>query len=97
MTDHRMTEEELTALVRAAVRDGVDDALTRLGVDSSNPIAMQRDFQAIRQWREASEAIRRRGIMALVGVLVTGVAGVLWLGVRSWLAAHGLHADQTLP
>ncbi len=43
---------------------------------------MQRDFSHVRAWRESTEAIKRKGFLAIVGVIVTGIAGALWLGIR---------------
>lgn len=85
-----MTTEEL----RELVRDTVEETLTRLGMDRSNPTAMQRDFAALRQWRESMEAIRRKGMVTLVSVIVTGVCAALWIGVRALLAAKGVDAPK---
>ena len=67
------------------VEETVDKVLERLGIDTSNPIAMQRDFSHVRAWRESTEVIKRKGFLAIVGVIVTGIAGALWLGIRDSL------------
>lgn len=73
-----MTEVQLKRLVA----EGVDDALTRLGVDPANPIEMQKDFQHLRDWREATDSVRRKGMTALIGVLVAGGCAALWVGIK---------------
>ena len=39
-----MTDDELKKTVRCAVREGIDDALTKYGMDTSDPTAMQADM-----------------------------------------------------
>ena len=48
-----MTHDELRALVAGTVRE----TLVQLGVDPSDPLEMQRDFQHLRQWRESGEEL----------------------------------------
>lgn len=68
--------------IEKAVRDGVRDALTTLGVDSTHPFDTQRDMKFLRDWRMGTETIRARGMMVLVGLLVAGLAGALWAGIK---------------
>lgn len=76
-----LTEIQLKKLVT----EGVDDALTRLGVDAGNPIEMQKDFQHLREWREATHAIQKKGLLTIVAILVTGACAALWLGLKGML------------
>ncbi|MCI0663520.1 MAG: hypothetical protein L0220_20855 [Acidobacteria bacterium] len=71
-----MTRDEITIVVEEAV----EKTLERLGIDVSDPIAMQKDFSHMRAWRESVEAIRHKGIMTILGILIAGTAGMLWLG-----------------
>ena len=64
------------------MRQSVRETLTSMGIDSHDPIAMQRDFQTLRDWRRASETIQSKGVLTIVGILVAGVIGVLWLGLK---------------
>lgn len=72
--------DEASALVSEAVRQ----TLLQLGIDSANPLEMQRDFQHLRQWRRAGEDLRGKGLMVLVSVFLTGLVGLLLVGVRDW-------------
>lgn len=76
-----LTRDEIKELITATVKD----TLTSLGVDVSNPMAMQRDLQTVREFRVAIEAIKKQGLLAAVGVVVTGLLAVLGLGIKSWL------------
>ncbi len=74
----QLTETQLKDLVK----QGVTEALTMLGVEVDDPIEMQRDFQHLREWRLAVAAMRKRGLLTLVGILVTGACGAAYIGLR---------------
>lgn len=70
-----MTEAE----IRKIVAETVDQTLTRLGVDTDNPIELQRDLQHLRDWRLSVAAIKRQGLITAVGVITVGILGLLWM------------------
>ena len=78
INEHTLSADEMRVIVKSAVHE----TLTQLGVDTSSPLEMQRDFQHLRDWRMAQEVIRRKGYMTLVGVLLTGVLGLVWIGFK---------------
>jgi len=82
--DCDMNRDEISSIVKETVKE----VLERLGVDPDDPIAMQKDFAHVRAWRESTEAIKRKGLMAAVGVIVTGVLGAIWLGFKDSLPWH---------
>ena len=71
--------------VKQVVREAVQETLLTLGVDADNPLLVQQDMHFIRELRSASETIRSRGLLILVGILVTALAGATWLGIRASL------------
>ena len=73
-----MTEHE----IRKIVAETVDQTLTRLGVDTENPIELQRDLQHLRDWRLAAAAIKKQSLVTAVGVIIAGVLGLMWLGLK---------------
>ncbi len=73
------------AQLKDVIRDTVNETLTTLGVDVKNPLEMQADFQAIREWREVSATVRKKGLAALMVVLVTGLCSILWLGFKEYI------------
>lgn len=88
-TDHQpviLTVDQIKELVK----DTVAETLTAMGVEVKDPMAMQRDLKAIRDWRLAVEAIKRKATLTAVGILVTGILAVFILGIRSWLASKGV-------
>ncbi len=73
-----MTENE----IRRIVAETVDQTLTRLGVDTENPLEFQRDLQHLREWRTSVAQIKQQGFIAAVGVIIMGALGLMWLGLR---------------
>lgn len=74
-----------TAFAPDVIAEAVRQTLIQLGVDAENPLEMQRDFQHLRQWRKAEAELKSKGLIALVGILVSGFAALLLLGLRSWI------------
>lgn len=72
-----MTETE----IKKIVAETVVETLIRLGVDASNPIEVQKDFQHLRAWRNSSDTVKRQGILTAVGVLTVGILGLIWLAI----------------
>ncbi len=73
-----MTEYE----IRKIVAETVEQTLTRLGVDTQEPLEFQRDMQHVRAWRESMETVKRQGILTAVVIVVTGVLGLIWLAIK---------------
>lgn len=42
----------------------------------------RKDLEHIRRWRKMTDDIQAKGVMALVGILVTGAAAALWIGLQ---------------
>lgn len=75
-----MTPFEIHDIAKEAAREAVREVLIGLGVntsDSGDMIKMQADFAHLRAWRESTEAVKRRGMLAIVTVLVTGGLGYI--------------------
>ncbi len=73
-----ITKEEL----RGIVKETVHETLIGLGVDSSNPVEMQKDLQHLRDWRLTMAEARRKGLLTIVGIFVAGVLAFLWIGFK---------------
>lgn len=76
-----LTEREIELLIETTV----SKTLTSIGLDHTNPIELQKDFQRLRDWRNAMDDVRSKSILTLVGLLVTGLVAAVWLGVRALL------------
>ena len=80
-----LTEIQLKEIAKETAKETIDQMLTKLGIDHTDPLAMQEDFQHLRQWREASQVVKRRTIGTIVGVFLAGALGMLWLGFKVML------------
>jgi hypothetical protein len=72
-----MTDDDARLLVRAV--------LTEMGLDVSDPNEMQADFVFLRNQRKVSEKIGAAGRVAILGIVLSGIASLIWLGLRAAL------------
>jgi len=70
--------------VHTVIKEAVHETLTQMGVDTTSPLEMQRDFQHLRDWRTAQEALKQKGAFVMVTIIVTGVASLLWIGFKDF-------------
>ena len=66
------------------VDQSVKATLIQLGIEHANPIEMQKDFQHLRSWRQAGDELRNKGMLALLGIFLSGVIGLVAVGVKEW-------------
>lgn len=71
-------EQIMGRLVNATVKE----TLLTLGLDVSDPMKIQADFRHLRVWRESIETVRTRGLVAAVGIIISGIAAALWVAVH---------------
>lgn len=72
-----MKEEEARAIVRATLQE--------IGVDVADPIEVQKDLAHLRSHRLASEKMGMALRLTMLGILVSGAAGALWVGIKAAL------------
>lgn len=73
-----MTEAE----VKRIVAESVDQTLTRLGVDVTDPLEFQKDMAHLRAWRESVATVKKQGLITAVGIVVAGIIGLVWLALK---------------
>jgi hypothetical protein len=83
-----MTEEQLRGIIRDSVRQAVDEMLVRLGVEVDDPLEMQKDFQHLRDWRQTTDSMKAKALLAAVGLLATGMMAAAWMGIKSALGVR---------
>ena len=83
-----MTEGVTVTLTESQLRDLIQQTivqtLTSVGVDSSNPHKMQADFIHLREMREASEAMKKKTQLTLLGLFIAGVVSAAVVGFKSY-------------
>ena len=45
----------------------------------------QADLSHLRKWRKAVEGVQTKGLLTVIGILVTGTLGMIGLGIKGWL------------
>lgn len=84
-----MDDNTLISLTRGELKgimeEAVDNALTKMGIDVTDPIEMQRDFQHLRDWRIAVNSARSKGFLTVIGILTAGVVAAFWVGFKIML------------
>lgn len=73
----RLTDEELKSLVKSTVHE----TMITLGINASDPIEMQKDFQHLRDWRMTTNAVKRHGLKTIIATLIAGICALVWLAV----------------
>lgn len=63
----------------------ISTILTSFGIEEEDRIEMRADFQHLRRWRKASEQAQSYTFKAILTIIVTGVAGIIWLGIKTRL------------
>lgn len=79
-----MTEEEIKHVASEAAKASVEEMFLRFGIEANSADdikALQRDFAHLRGWREATETVKRQGLMTAVGVLTLGILGLIWTAI----------------
>lgn len=59
--------------------------LTSFGIDEQDRIELRADFQHLRRWRKSVEQAQSYTFRAAITVIVTGLLGAVWLGVKIML------------
>lgn len=57
--------------------------LTSFGIEEEDRAEMRLDFQHLRTWRKATEQVQKAGWRAIATVIVTGICGLIWLGIQA--------------
>lgn len=95
-----MTEREIRELIVSVLKENaalqreqfdafalktLSSVLTAFGMDENDRVEIRADLTHLRQWRKSTETVKRAGWVTIVGVIVSGTLGVLWLGVKTAL------------
>ncbi|MFA5702918.1 MAG: hypothetical protein WC982_05295 [Advenella sp.] len=76
-----LTPEEARVIIRETVRE----SFLMLGVKLDDPIEVQKDFQHLREWRQTSESIKKKGMLAATGIIVSGLLAAVWIGIKEFI------------
>lgn len=77
--------ETRDAVIKQAVAEAMKGFALTLGIKSDDPIEMQKDLAHLRRWRQSVESVQQKGLITLIGIIATGLAGATWVGFKSAL------------
>ena len=77
-----MTTEMTETEIRRIVAETVAETLIRMGVDAGDPVEMQKDMQHLRAWRESISTVKRQSLLTAIGIITTGVVGLIWMAIK---------------
>ena len=77
-----MVNDKLKIIIRDAVREGIDDALTKYGVDTSSPNSMQADLIHLRKARLGSDELAKWTKRSIITVAISSLVATLWSAVK---------------
>jgi hypothetical protein len=80
-----MTPDDVNRIAEEAADRALGKLFLTLGVDLSDPkavIAFQDDLRFLSQWRDSTQAVKRKALLTAVGVIITGALGYFWLVFR---------------
>jgi hypothetical protein len=80
-----MTPDDVNRIAEEAADRALGKLFLTLGVDLSDPkavIAFQDDLRFLNQWRDSTQAVKRKALLTVVGVIITGALGYFWLVLR---------------
>ena len=93
-----MTQDEIRSVVQQVIQDERDHnadhidetvvrtisaILTSFGIEADERKEIKADFVHLRKWRKSVETVERVGWTSAITVIVTGLLGVLWLGLKA--------------
>lgn len=82
------TAQEVT---KELIERTVHETLFQIGVmvdDNEDVVEFRKDMAHLRKWRVAVEKVESRGLLAAVGVVVSGLFAILWVGYQSMFGPH---------
>lgn len=71
--------------IDAAVQRAVASILTSFGMEEEDRKELQADLQHLRRWRKSVEQAQNYTFKAVITVIVTGLVGAGWLGLKAML------------
>ncbi len=80
-----MDHAEIKAIVKRASREAALETLGLLGFDVDDRAEMRADLAHLRRWRRSVDQAGSFGLRAFITIACTGLAGAIWLGIKSML------------
>jgi hypothetical protein len=70
------------------IKKAVVQTLSTIGIDVSDRHGLKADLAHLRRWRRSVEQAQSYTMRTVITVLVTGIAGAMWMGIKMLLPGH---------
>lgn len=77
----RLHEDDIDGVVLRTITT----LMTSFGLEEEDRRELQADFRHLRRWRKSIEQTQTFAFKTIITVIVTGVLGALWLGIKTML------------
>jgi hypothetical protein len=77
----RLRPDQIDAVVLRAIAT----ILTSFGIEEEDRQELRADFQHLRRWRKSVEQAQSYTFKAVITVIVAGLVGAVWLGIKAML------------
>lgn len=71
--------------IDAIVLRAIATILTSFGIEEEDRKELRADFQHLRRWRKSVEQAQSYTFKAVITVIVAGLVGAAWLGIKAML------------
>lgn len=75
-------------MLEEIIKKAVNLALAAIGVEVSDRAGLKADLAHLRRWRKSVEQAQSYTVKTVITVLVTGVAGAMWMGFKALFPGH---------
>ncbi|HVX76455.1 MAG TPA: hypothetical protein VHB49_10020 [Bradyrhizobium sp.] len=75
----RIQSDEIDAIVLKTIAT----VLTSFGINEDDRQELREDFSHLRRWRKSVEQAQNYTFRAVITVIVTGLLGAIWLGIKA--------------
>jgi hypothetical protein len=75
-------QELYRANIDAIVLRSIAMTLSTFGIEEEDRRELRADFQHLRRWRRSVEQAQGYTFKAIITVIVSGLVGAIWLGIR---------------
>lgn len=71
--------------IDGAIQKAIVSTLTAFGIEEEDRRELRADLQHLRRWRRSVEQAQNYTFKAAITIIVSGLAGAVWLGVKGIL------------
>ena len=75
-------------MLEEIIKRAVSQTLSTIGIDVNDRHGLKADLAHLLRWRKSVEQAQHYTMKTVITVLVTGIAGAAWMGVKAPFPGH---------